>query len=82
MNVSFTYHKELIEFDENGDPPGKYVILNYQRLENGSFNYVTVGNWHNGSLEMEELQFGRRSAIKSVCTDPCRVGQFAKVNTY
>lgn len=74
------YENETIEFDENGDPPGRYDVLNYQRLENGLFDYVTVGNWHNKSLELfKELQFGNRLSVKSVCSKPCPPGYYSKV---
>lgn len=31
MNVSFSFLDEEVWFDEQGDPPGKYEILNFQR---------------------------------------------------
>lgn len=31
MNVSFSFLNEQVSFDEQGDPPGKYEILNFQR---------------------------------------------------
>lgn len=33
MNVSFSFLNEVVYFDELGDPPGKYEILNFRRRE-------------------------------------------------
>lgn len=82
MNVSFMYNEDLIEFDENGDPPGRYEILNYQKLENGKFDYVHVGDWNNRSLTWNHsinIQFGPRSRITSVCSQECSAGQYKAV---
>ncbi|KAJ8911078.1 hypothetical protein NQ315_015250, partial [Exocentrus adspersus] len=83
MNVSFEYEEEIIEFDENGDPPGRYDIMNYQKLEDGSFDYVQVGSWNNRSLlwnNSRSLQLGRnRKTVKSVCSQECPRGQYKNV---
>lgn len=79
MNVSFEYDEEIIEFDENGDPPGRYDIMNYQKLEDGSFDYVQVGNWHNRSLwwnQSRPVQFGKGKTVKSVCSEECPEGHY------
>ena len=82
MNVSFEYDEEIIEFDENGDPPGRYDIMNYQKLENGTFAYVQVGNWHNKSLSWTRpVQFGKSTIVKSVCAEECPKGHY-KVSSY
>ncbi|KAG7155867.1 Metabotropic glutamate receptor 5-like [Homarus americanus] len=54
VNVTFSYMGELVTFDSRGDPPGRYDIMNYQRLKNGSFDYVRVGTWDNGTLVVHE----------------------------
>lgn len=80
MNVSFKYKNETIEFDENGDPPGRYDILNYQHLGNGSYDYVNVGSWHDKSLTLfKPLQFKTGTKVTSVCSKPCGAGQYAQV---
>ncbi|XP_063225236.1 metabotropic glutamate receptor 1-like isoform X2 [Bacillus rossius redtenbacheri] len=84
LNVSFTYDDdELVEFDRRGDPPGRYNIMNYQLLPNGSHDYVHVGDWNNGTLLMwHELQPpppGHR--VESVCSRPCPPGYYKNLQT-
>ncbi|XP_018331410.1 metabotropic glutamate receptor 5-like [Agrilus planipennis] len=75
-NVSFTYKDTHVEFDENGDPPAKYDILNFQKTKDGKYDYVPVGEWYNGTLTwIGEFQFGPyNQTVKSVCSDPCPLG--------
>ncbi|GFG34284.1 hypothetical protein Cfor_09850, partial [Coptotermes formosanus] len=73
LNVTFTYGEEELEFDKRGDPPGRYNIMNFQQLPNGSYDYIRVGDWNNGTLTMQddELQWpnsGER--VDSVCSRP------------
>ncbi|XP_039287871.1 metabotropic glutamate receptor 1-like [Nilaparvata lugens] len=79
MNVSFTYggDGETVEFDWRGDPPGRYNIMNFQQLANGSYDYIHVGDWNNGSLQLREaLQLGHAPSgrVESVCSRPCNNG--------
>lgn len=77
MNVSFRYENELVEFDENGDPPGRYEILNFQK-KNDTFDYIQVGDWYNDTLYWNgvTLEFGPQQIVKSVCSLPCPKGQY------
>ncbi|XP_047475427.1 uncharacterized protein LOC125029528 isoform X3 [Penaeus chinensis] len=79
-NVTFSSMNETVSFDSHGDPPGRYNIMNYQRLENGSFDYVRVGIWDNGSLIVHEdrvvFNFPDRQPPTSVCSVPCNNDQY------
>ncbi|XP_065079892.1 metabotropic glutamate receptor 1-like [Ochlerotatus camptorhynchus] len=78
MNVSFSHDGDLVEFDNRGDPPGRYDIMNFQ-LINGSYDYVPVGEWNNGSLTFtQNLQ---ASPVESVCSKPCPPGSYKNLQT-
>ncbi|XP_066156356.1 metabotropic glutamate receptor 5-like isoform X2 [Euwallacea fornicatus] len=83
MNVSFEFNAETFQFDENGDPPGKYDIMNYQKLQNGHFEYVEVGSWYNRSLSWTKTpQFPSirgRKIVRSVCAEECSQGYYKNV---
>lgn len=78
LNVSFPYGPDgdIVEFDARGDPPGRYDIMNYQMIDNASFDYVKIGDWINGTLEFTgELQ-EVDGPIESVCSKPCGTGYY------
>jgi len=55
--------------------------MNFQQLSNGSYDYIRVGDWNNGTLIMQddELQWPRPGGrVESVCSRPCQPG-FYKV---
>ncbi|XP_065157823.1 metabotropic glutamate receptor 5-like [Atheta coriaria] len=80
LNVSFDYHGDPVEFDENGDPPGRYDIMNYQRLGDDTYDYVHVGDWNNRSLGwVKPVQFGPRAAVHSVCSQKCPMGHYKNI---
>ncbi|KAJ8276678.1 hypothetical protein COCON_G00084300, partial [Conger conger] len=68
---------EVIRFDENGDSPGRYEIMNFKKLGRDDFSYINVGSWDNTGLKMDddEIWANASGIIRSVCSDPCDKGQ-------
>uniref|UniRef100_A0A3P8YJB6 Metabotropic glutamate receptor 1 n=1 Tax=Esox lucius TaxID=8010 RepID=A0A3P8YJB6_ESOLU len=68
---------EDVYFDENGDTPGRYDIMNLQSVGDGSFDYQQVGSWHEGILNIDDwkLWMNNSDMVRSVCSDPCSRGQ-------
>ncbi|XP_030626698.1 metabotropic glutamate receptor 1 [Chanos chanos] len=69
---------EEVYFDENGDSPGRYDIMNLQYVEElGSYDYINVGSWHEGLLSIDDykLMMNRSEMVRSVCSEPCSKGQ-------
>lgn len=88
LNVSFAYGTETVQFDSNGNPPGWYDIMNYQRQQQPSNNnnkaqqqqygYVQIGSWRNGTLDMPDWP---AKMVTSVCSEPCQSGQIKVIQT-
>uniref|UniRef100_A0A671PTX5 Metabotropic glutamate receptor 5 n=1 Tax=Sinocyclocheilus anshuiensis TaxID=1608454 RepID=A0A671PTX5_9TELE len=68
---------ENIYFDENGDSPGSYVIMNFKKMGKDYFDYTNVGSWDNSGLQIDddEIWPNKDDIIKSVCSEPCDKGQ-------
>ncbi|XP_032882308.1 metabotropic glutamate receptor 1 [Amblyraja radiata] len=68
---------EEVWFDENGDSPARYDIMNLQITENGLYGYVNIGTWHEGLLDLNDnkLQMNMTKMVRSVCSEPCTIGQ-------
>ncbi|XP_058814305.1 metabotropic glutamate receptor 1-like [Topomyia yanbarensis] len=83
MNVSFIYEPgDTVEFDSRGDPPGRYDIMNYQLQSDGTYDYVQVGEWNNGSLSFfRDLQASESGPVESVCSKPCLPGYYKNLQT-
>ncbi|XP_018557769.1 LOW QUALITY PROTEIN: extracellular calcium-sensing receptor-like [Lates calcarifer] len=72
-----------VYFNENGDPPAKYEIINWQPTQNGIVDFVTVG-LHDASLPADkQLNLHNKSLIwaknskevpVSVCSEKCAPG--------
>lgn len=63
MNVSFSFLNEEVSFDEQGDPPGKYEILNFQRRR--SFNKQQQAPFDNSPAEGQLEPTGADYSISS-----------------
>ncbi|XP_075869640.1 metabotropic glutamate receptor 1-like isoform X2 [Nelusetta ayraudi] len=71
---------EEIYFDENGDTPGRYDIMNLQSVADsgeGRYDYINVGSWHEGILSIDDYKLWLNSSdmVRSVCSEPCSKGQ-------
>ncbi|KAI5627781.1 metabotropic glutamate receptor 1 isoform X1 [Silurus asotus] len=69
---------EEVYFDENGDSPGRYDIMNLQYVEElGRYDYINVGSWHESRLSIDDykLMTNRSEMVRSVCSEPCFKGQ-------
>ncbi|XP_028253005.1 metabotropic glutamate receptor 1 isoform X2 [Parambassis ranga] len=68
---------EEIYFDENGDTPGRYDIMNLQSVGEDRYDYINVGSWHEGMLSIDDNKLWMNSSdmVRSVCSDPCSKGQ-------
>lgn len=76
MNVSFDYADEKVEFNHEGDPPGRYDVLNFQKIGD-KYEYVEVAHWSNNTLTWNEtrVQFGIHGEVAK-CTPPCEKGYY------
>uniref|UniRef100_A0A8C5I438 Metabotropic glutamate receptor 1 n=1 Tax=Gouania willdenowi TaxID=441366 RepID=A0A8C5I438_GOUWI len=78
LKTSFTgVSGEDIYFDQNGDTPGRYDIMNLQNVGEDRYDYLNVGSWHEGILNIEDTKLWMNSSdmVRSVCSDPCSKGQ-------
>ncbi|XP_026222257.1 extracellular calcium-sensing receptor-like [Anabas testudineus] len=83
-NVYFkTKEGDEVYFNENGDPPAKYEIINWQPTENGVVDFVTVGLYDASLPADKQLSLKNNSIIwtqkskqvpVSVCSEKCPPG--------
>ncbi|KAK2847340.1 hypothetical protein Q5P01_010339 [Channa striata] len=84
-HVNFTTPlKEWINFDQNGDPPASYDIINWHVTAQGVGEFVTVGQFMSSQvsggqfyLDMDRVVWGGGSKHRipvSVCSSPCPPG--------
>ncbi|KAK5608773.1 Metabotropic glutamate receptor 5 [Crenichthys baileyi] len=78
MRTNFTgVSGETIHFDQNGDSPGRYEIMNFKQIGVDKYAYIHVGSWDQGGLKMndEEIWSNSSEIIQSVCSEPCQKAQ-------
>ncbi|XP_060778997.1 extracellular calcium-sensing receptor-like [Neoarius graeffei] len=78
-----TKEGEYVYFDENGDPPAKYEIINWQKTKEHQYEFVTVGLYDSSVPAQNRLAVNMASIVwaknrnqvpKSVCSDSCPPG--------
>ncbi|KAM7398083.1 hypothetical protein PAMA_006112 [Pampus argenteus] len=78
MKTNFTgVSGETILFDQNGDSPGRYEIMNFKHIGEDEYAYIHVGSWDQAGLKMndEEIWSNDSDIIQSVCSEPCQKAQ-------
>uniref|UniRef100_A0A3Q2XM19 Metabotropic glutamate receptor 1 n=1 Tax=Hippocampus comes TaxID=109280 RepID=A0A3Q2XM19_HIPCM len=78
MQTNFTgVSGEVIHFDQNGDSPGRYEIMNFKQMAEDEYAYVHVGSWDQGGLRMNDQEIWNNDSdvILSVCSEPCQKAQ-------
>ncbi|XP_060733763.1 extracellular calcium-sensing receptor-like [Tachysurus vachellii] len=78
-----TKEGENVYFDENGDPPAKYEIINWQKTKENQYEFVTVGLYDSSVPAQDRLAVNMSSIVwaqntnqvpTSVCSESCPPG--------
>jgi metabotropic glutamate receptor 3 len=86
MNVSFTTaEKDYVEFNQDGDVLAHYDIMNFQKMQNGTYSYIKIGDWNNHTLNFSDeikppTAPNATEKFTSVCSKPCKAGQYKVSN--
>uniref|UniRef100_A0A673W6R4 Glutamate metabotropic receptor 7 n=1 Tax=Salmo trutta TaxID=8032 RepID=A0A673W6R4_SALTR len=70
-----------VNFNRNGDAPGRYDLFQYQINNNSSPGYKNIGQWTETlQLNIEDMQWpnGQTEVPSSVCSQPCKTGERKK----
>ncbi|XP_019868539.2 metabotropic glutamate receptor 7-like [Aethina tumida] len=76
-NVSFIGRQQTeVKFNIDGDAYGSYNIYQYQRHEDGKYDYVQIGSWKEVlDLNLSRIQWNGTDEIPtSICSEPCPSG--------
>lgn len=70
------------QFSENGDGPARYNIIHFKQVSPGNYQWVQVGKYEDGELELNfsEVRFrmNEPDMPTSVCSLPCGKGEAKK----
>ena len=83
LSVSFNDRQNhTVSFDENGNPPGMYLISNLQRNESGQYEYISVGYWYSAHKKNALVlnNTDRVEKVTSRCSEPCNDGMIRSIN--
>uniref|UniRef100_UPI003AAAFAE6 extracellular calcium-sensing receptor-like n=1 Tax=Centroberyx gerrardi TaxID=166262 RepID=UPI003AAAFAE6 len=80
--VNFSRNGYPVSFDANGDPVATYELVNWQRSESGSMEFVTVGHYDASLPAGQEFHMNRNltwaeggtQVPVSVCSESCPPG--------
>ncbi|XP_071780216.2 extracellular calcium-sensing receptor-like [Centroberyx gerrardi] len=80
--VNFSRNGYPVSFDANGDPVATYELVNWQRSESGSMEFVTVGHYDASLPAGQEFRMNRNltwaeggtQVPVSVCSESCPPG--------
>ncbi|XP_058479932.1 extracellular calcium-sensing receptor-like [Solea solea] len=85
QHINFTTRQgERVTFDQSGDSPARYELINLQHVSSGTMDVATVGFFdatlaHERQFMMNGVQIvwggGSRTVPVSVCTDSCPPGK-------
>jgi hypothetical protein len=58
--------------------------MNLQYTEANRYDYVHVGTWHEGVLNIDDykIQMNKSGMVRSVCSEPCLKGQIKVRHKY
>ncbi|XP_049339701.1 extracellular calcium-sensing receptor-like isoform X2 [Astyanax mexicanus] len=74
---------EDVFFNENGDPPAKYDIINWQRTKENQYEFVNIGHYDSSFSPNDRLLINTASIVwaqnskdvpRSVCSESCPPG--------
>uniref|UniRef100_A0A3Q3MF86 G-protein coupled receptors family 3 profile domain-containing protein n=1 Tax=Mastacembelus armatus TaxID=205130 RepID=A0A3Q3MF86_9TELE len=83
LNVCKPTFRDEVYFNQNGEPPAKYEIINWQPKENGFVDFVTVGLYDASLPADKHLKLQNNSLVwaqnskqvpVSVCSEKCPSG--------
>lgn len=73
--LCFLYHAHILQ--DTHCFLCRYDIMNLQYTEANRYDYVHVGTWHEGVLNIDDykIQMNKSGMVRSVCSEPCLKGQ-------